>query len=420
MRELLPRVGGTLFARLFSAAGSVALVWIMSKAWAPAQVADYAIVFGYLAMLQMLPLLGLNLALTRDVAAEPRAAGRGVPAALAIAMVTSLALALLLGLAGEMLYEGQLRWAFWAAALALPPTGFVCVVEALLMGTGRLVLLATVNAAETILRLEAFVLVGLGAESIVDFLLLIAAARVSIAAAYLTDPVVRSALHGRPAWREVAIYLRQAPWFLAAVAVGALAARLDIILLSGMIGRDALGIYAVSVRLYEMALIVPITLTSVLFPLLARTQAADRTAFRLLARHTLWLVALAGLLAACGAALVVGPIMHAMFAPPYSSASDTLRILLFAAAVVGVGQVLASMLIVSGRQLDDVAAQVIGLCVTALGLLLLVPWLGVQGAAIAVLTGLASQVVVRLQMCRPMLRMESHATERLALPLGSR
>lgn len=156
--------------------------------------------------------------------------------------------------------------------------------------------------------------------------------------------------------------------------------RLDTFLLNGFVGAAAVGLYSVAVALAEMLWYLPNAVGFVLFPRAAASSAAamNRLTPRVLA-VTLTLTALAAVaLAVIGRYLIV-----LVFSVSFAAAYGPLLALLPGVVLLGGAKVLAND--IAGRgfpQYNSLAAGV-GLVVTVVGDLLLIPRYGAVGAGLA-------------------------------------
>jgi O-antigen/teichoic acid export membrane protein len=373
----------------------------MATMWAPEQLAEYAVVFSYLAVLQTLPLLGLGFAVARDAAAAPDREGVYLRAAMLISATASVTLVIALGVGGGALYGERLSTAFWAAGLTLLATGFVCVFESQMMGLNRLGVIAAMNSVENLGRLAAFLSVAGAHGGLVDFLALLGLLRAGVALAYFAMPSTRAAFRipAAGSLHQVIVYLRSAPSYLGAVVAGGLISRLDVLCLSALVPPAELGIYALAARIYEMAMMVPVTFTMALFPVLARVHAKSPGEFRRFAQSTLGIVVTAAVVVSICTILATDPIMKLLFSPPYTEAAPSVRALLVAAALASVGQVLASIIVVCHQQTADLVVQIAALLVLPTVLLFAVSQIGLHGASIGVLAAVVIQVFGRYLVC---------------------
>jgi O-antigen/teichoic acid export membrane protein len=186
------------------------------------------------------------------------------------------------------------------------------------------------------------------------------------------------------------------PTYLGIGLVSAACSRIDVLLLSKIRGLEDVAIYAAASKLYEASLMVSTMALMIVYPVLARLFASDRTAFAAtLARSLRW-----GLLAAplvlVGMALV--PLLvHTLYAPYLWASVPVLQALLLGSWLMAIDQLLSSTMLAAHAQGHDLRAMVVGLLTLCIALAALSPLLGPVGAAWAVVAGLALRVLWRLR-----------------------
>lgn len=182
---------------------------------------------------------------------------------------------------------------------------------------------------------------------------------------------------GHFAWETSRSMLRFGVLNMSSTAPNSVNSRLDQIVLAVIVSSAALGQYAVAVSLSILAAPLVMAFGNVAFPSLARGERIPET-IRIAIRGSVLvsLVGIAGVLAA-------GPyIVPVFFGPGYGSVTSLLLVLAPGAAVVVVNQVLGDVLRGLGRPGIVAVCEWIGVVSTVGGLMLLVPHLGVMGAAI--------------------------------------
>jgi lipopolysaccharide/colanic/teichoic acid biosynthesis glycosyltransferase/O-antigen/teichoic acid export membrane protein len=156
--------------------------------------------------------------------------------------------------------------------------------------------------------------------------------------------------------------------------------RFNFILLGGLAGPAALGIYAVAAKYAEFLRVLPIAANWVLYPQFARSEAAQAK------KSSRGLILQAGAVTAAASiplAVAAGLVIPALFGQVFSGAVLPARILLIGLAAEGVGGVVTAFLFGRGRPgLNSLAAGA-GVLVTLIVDVILIPRYGAVGAAIA-------------------------------------
>lgn len=163
----------------------------------------------------------------------------------------------------------------------------------------------------------------------------------------------------------------------------------DVLLLSLIAGPEAVGVYFAAARTLALAGFVAYAMTLVAgrrfaLDLAGRSRAQLQNSVLQSTRLTFWATLLS-----VGATLLVGPFLLAAFGPDYVEGQGVMIVLGLGMVVRAMAGQAGELLIVAGRQREGLA---IGLCVLAMTVvlcLLLVPSLGMLGAAIATASAMA-------------------------------
>lgn len=173
--------------------------------------------------------------------------------------------------------------------------------------------------------------------------------------------------------------------------------RLDVLLIPALLQLSAAGVYLVAVRASEVLTQVAGAAGSLIFPAVAGDpDPASATLTQRTVRVSLLLVAAAALVLI----LVTDPLLSIAFGPAYAGASTSLRILAVAMLPLSLTRILAGDLKGRGRP-GIVSVATLAALAWTLGLdLLLIPALGIAGAAIASLAAYAVSAAILLAAFR--------------------
>ncbi len=309
-------------------------------------------------------LLGLRLALAAagGTAAAALAALAGL-AEVQVLGVVLLALALVLGVA--------------QTTLTVP--------LAVELRLGTLAALDLVRPAATAAGVAGLVLAGAGLGWFFGLAVPVAAAVLLLTARQVpeADRLLRPA-GSRAAWAALA---GPALAFGLATAAGTAYQYTAQLALAAVGTAQEVGLFAASLRIYLLAAAVPAILASSLFPVLARTAAADRARFAVILRRLVAASAGAGILAAAILAAGAGPVLEVVGGAAFLPARDAVHVqaaalaLTFAVAPLGFG------LLALGRHRAVGLTNLAGLVVSAAVVLALAGERGAQGAAAGTLAG---------------------------------
>ena len=160
--------------------------------------------------------------------------------------------------------------------------------------------------------------------------------------------------------------------------------RMDQLLLGGMASSTAIGLYFVAVRLSEITALMASSVADALMPEVAASHA-DR-AERLLGRG-LRLTLYTHLLVLVPLWISAPLVLRYLYGDSFLAATATMRILLLASVVLSISGIIISGLRGFGHPGLSTIARLASAVVTVVSLLLLLPRLGIVGAALASLLG---------------------------------
>ena len=395
-RQLIHNLASVTVMRIGMAALGFGQFWLLSHRLPAEQLGEFSLLMNTFFLLQALPLLGLNSLLTRSVAASPEDTAVQISNSLAFALPCASLMALLLAVYGQVQSVPGLSLPHLLLGLAMLPTAWTLVAESALVGREALQGIAHVSLAEATARLlGTWVAVnqGWGLPGVFAFFLL---GRLGAAAAYLMHPGLP-----RPSWPLVQGamlrgYVAEVPTYLGLTLCVAAASRIDVIVLSRLMSLKDVGIYAAASRLYEASLMVSTIAVIVVFPMLSRLFATDRAAFlALLERCLRWGLLLGMPPVLVGMALAPWLVQH-VYASALWGAAPVLQLLLLAAWLMALDQLLSTTMMAAQAQRQDLLSMALGLGALVALLVTLTPSFQLPGASLAVVLALALRVGWRL------------------------
>src|SRR5437588_1531034 len=170
--------------------------------------------------------------------------------------------------------------------------------------------------------------------------------------------------------------------------------RLDQLMLGGVASSAAIGLYVVAVRLSEVTTYLSEALAGALMPEVSGARAGDQ-AESLLGR-TLRLTLYTNVLVLIPLWLAAPLILRVLFGASFVPATGAFRWLLVAAVVWSAGTIVIRGLQGFGHPGLTTIARFVSAIVTASTLLVLLPKMGITGAAISSLAGYGALLVVAL------------------------
>lgn len=182
--------------------------------------------------------------------------------------------------------------------------------------------------------------------------------------------------------------------------MGAMYMRIDQVLIMELIGAKDVGLYAAATGLTESLYIIPTIITNTLFPALVTARAGDDVTY---AAHR---VALHRALLGCALAVsttvafTAPSIVRLFYGETFAGAARVLSIQVFTLPFVASGLIFGKVLITEGRQSLMPKITLAALIANVSGLILLVPVVGIAGAAIATVLAQATGMATLLALDR--------------------
>ncbi|MEO6456974.1 MAG: flippase [Chloroflexia bacterium] len=230
----------------------------------------------------------------------------------------------------------------------------------------------------------------------------------------------------RPLWRLDISYWRRSFRQPTAVGIGVIFSiisfRVDNLIIPPLAGREALGDYNLAYKLFEPSLIVPSVLLAALFPLLSQaaggstgdaSQARDQAReLKPLVGQTISILFWFGALATLTLALLAVPIVNLLYGEQYVASGPLLQILALSCLPMYLNYGLTHMLIAMDRPQLYAFFTLGALVVNVASNMVLIPLMGVQGAAFATLgTEMALLVMCAIAVPRLAARLPSSTRE---------
>lgn len=169
--------------------------------------------------------------------------------------------------------------------------------------------------------------------------------------------------------------------FAIATLTQTLSYRIDILLVQVIAGNEDVGWYSITTTFAELLWYLPMAVGLVVFPRVAagRAQRSDATEVAALCR---WTVLATGL-GALGVALLASPLIELMFGSDFLPAASATRLIMPGIVINVFFQVLSGYLAGAGRLRAVLVGTTVGLTVNVVLNLILIPEMGIDGAAVA-------------------------------------
>jgi O-antigen/teichoic acid export membrane protein len=383
-----------LVARLLPPVFGFAINVGIARTWGASGLGTYVYLTSLLLVFQAVAGAGMSLLLVREMAARPaearQLAARGRMIGLASGAVATIAFTALAAVSGD----GATSAGAAVLALSLVPSAWITVQEATFVAARRHHLVALVAASENAVKLALAVAVFLWGGGLVGLCGAIAVAR---GAALLVGQRLLVANGFDRPWRveahEAGALARALPPFAGMLVLAILYFRIDVLVLQALRPEAETGLYAAALTLYTVAMLLPESALSAVYPRLARAFHAEREGFG----RGSWLAAkllAVGLVPVSVIAIALAkPLLDVVYGDRFTAAAPLLALLAASLPLHALNGALGQALQASGHARR--AMRVTGFA-TALHLAVtvaLVATLGPIGAPIAIL---ASSTVAAL------------------------
>jgi len=212
----------------------------------------------------------------------------------------------------------------------------------------------------------------------------------------------------RSDWNHARALLAQAyPFLLSGLAI-MIYMRIDQVMVRQMLGEAELGIYAAAVALSTMWGFIPLTLSTALAPHVARAKAESEAAYYQALRQVFRVYATVGL-AVMALVWIFGSLaVSILYGPAYAKASKVLSIHVLTFIFISLGVAQGMWIVNEGNGRIELVRTMMGVAVALAGNYLLIPRLGIMGAAlVAVLVQFVSAVGSNVIVAPRMLRMQA-------------
>lgn len=223
----------------------------------------------------------------------------------------------------------------------------------------------------------------------------IGTATVAYAVGYGLTAVLGAAVVFRASWGTIAVefaYIRKLLAFglksQLSVGMWNLNERGDQLVISAFFAPASLGLYVVAVTMTSLTTVIGFSAALVALPLVARIS--DRGERRSTVQALVGATLVCAILATIPIFLLEPYLIELLFGEDFSGATTVGRVLLIAAIFFGLNRMLEATLQAVDRPLESSIGESIALVVTALGLVVLLPALGILGAGITSLLAYAS------------------------------
>ena len=152
-------------------------------------------------------------------------------------------------------------------------------------------------------------------------------------------------------------------------------------MITEILGEEENGIYSVAVRIYELFMFLPAILVGSFLPIITKNFKLSEKDFRASLKQLYTILTYFAIVSSLGAWLLGPTIMHFLYGEEFEGSGAALQIIGLGFYPVFLGIATSNYLIVRNYKLLNLVRSAIGLIVNVLLNLLLIPKIGIIGAA---------------------------------------
>jgi O-antigen/teichoic acid export membrane protein len=390
MPPLLELLRDSLYAIVFHLAprlANVLLFVLIGRIAGPAEAGIFTLAATYL-LIFLAVMVGLDDLLVRQVARQPDAAGDYFAGFVLLRLFLSLiSFAIIYVLVHQVFaYQTATAGPIFVLSLSLVPESIATVAQAILMAQRRFAPPAVILASTSALKFIGGAAVILTGGTIVTVAWVWVIGSV-VGMAFMLRFALRDILLLEVSGRRVWNLLRREQWrilsFLSLTALVTIETQSDTILLSGFLGETEVGWYGAATTVAYSLLMFSQAYRLAVYPLMIQVSSQSLTMLRQLYRDSVRFLALLVLPMIAGVLLLAPEIVDLVFGPAFAPTVPALRILILVLLFLFLNEPNVRLLLIGDRQQRLFVYLLSSAVANVLLNLLLIPKLGIEGAAIA-------------------------------------
>ena len=386
------------------------LLGLLVSAWVarylgPAQYGELAYVLAFLAFFQAVAVLGMDGIIVRDMAKEKTKAGEILGTAFVLRITVGfscwmIAVASMGGVNGwqdrsvyitalagaSLIFQAADTIDLWFQSQSQSRRTVIAKLLAYIIANGLRILLILNQAP-----LLAFAMV-----MSIEFLL------AALALAYAYQRFTCQQPWQLFKTRAVGLLQESLPFILSGLSI-IVYMRIDQIMIKEILGESELGIYAAVLPLAMLWTFIPMTLSVSLAPMVARAKQQSEQEYWACLSNIFRGFALLGWLICIPVAILSSFVVELLFGSEYANGAPVLAIVVFTNLFINMGVAQSLWIFNEGKSKLSLYKTIVGAVVCLIGNSILIPQLGITGAAIsAVLAQLGSTILANIVLSRKM------------------
>jgi len=377
---------------------SLALVLAIGRVLGVTVFGEYAFLFSYLTVFQILTSFGLKTLITREVARDGSSADKYLVNGPLIAIPLSFAGVLLMNIVVRLLnYPSQVVLATSILSLSLIASALSECFEGILTGFQRVGVVALAWIIENSLRVAVsllLVLHGWGLIALVSVFVVTRFLNSLICLGFLLRYVPKGPFKVDFAFCKQV--LRTAKIFALILIFVTLYWKADVLMLSKMKGATAVGYYSAAYKLVWFTMMIAQSFFTAFFPVVSELFKSSPKSFEKACKKAIRYLIMFTLPVAVAVALLSPKLILLLYGNEFTESVKVLRVLIWILIPYCVSEVFAHALLASDNQHIDLRVNGIGVLCNVLLNFLLIPKFGYLGAAIATLISINIYLCLQL------------------------
>lgn len=366
---------------------SLTLVLAIGRVLGVTVFGEYAFVFSYLTVFQILTSFGLKTLITREVARDSSSADKYLVNGPLIAIPLSFAGLLLMNIVIHLLnYPSQVVLATSILSLSLIASTLSECFEGILIGFQRAGVVALAWTIENSLRVGVsllLVLHGWGLTALVSIFVITRFLNPFICLGFLLRYLPKRSFKVELTFCKQV--LKTARVFALILIFVTLYWKADVLMLSKMRGTTAVGYYSAAYKLVWFTMMIAQSFFTAFFPLLSELFKSSPVSFEKSCKKAIGYLLMLALPLAVAVTLLSPKLILLLYGDGFTESMKVLRILIWILIPYCVSEVFAHALLASDNQRIDLRVNGISMLCNVLLNLLLIPKFSYLGAAIATL-----------------------------------
>jgi O-antigen/teichoic acid export membrane protein len=384
-RRVARNIAWLLGQHLVVATVSIAIASALARYFGPKDFGTFEYAFAYVGVFSLFSNFGFSAVTIRTVAQDPDRIPQILSSVLTLRVVIALLLLLPLWLITESVHDQRhVVLAVIVAALALPVDVASSAIRDVCQGVERF----SIEAISGVIRrvataVGAVLVIWLGGDVIDVVAVYVAGAFIGAIVPFWVAS--RERWLRPPSWKnqEVVKLIRQALPFGAIAMLEILMWDVNLLLLGGISGLAAVGLFAVAAKVVNPFSIIPDALSSSLTPTVARGWHNKDPETEPLIRRSIYALMSIGLPISIGGFLCAPPLVEGLFGSEFGPAADVLRVILIALPLDFISTPAYYVLGAIHQQDRSLRVSVVGAVTNVILAIILIPKFGVIGCAVA-------------------------------------